>query len=173
VKIVVDDDLVDVDEPPRQRRPDEAGAARQQDSLALKRHGASLVLLLALLSLLSGCGGGLSEDPAPTRRGTALEITAWPAGRSGDQREWTLRCSPDGGTLPDPEQACRRLDDLDRPFHRPRNAICTEIYGGPAVARVRGTFDGAEVDASFARTDGCQIALWDRHAFLFPVRPAS
>jgi len=63
---------------------------------------------------------------------------------------------------------------MERPFVRPSGQIaCTEIYGGPAVAQVSGTFDGTEIDASFARSDGCEIALWDQHQFLFPVQPAS
>ncbi len=61
---------------------------------------------------------------------------------------------------------------MERPFRRPAgDLVCTEIYGGPAVAEIRGTFDGDQVNATFARTDGCEIALWDRHQFLFPVQP--
>ncbi|MBA2361865.1 MAG: hypothetical protein H0V79_13220 [Actinobacteria bacterium] len=135
----------------------------------MKRHAASLV---AVLALLVGCGGGDGNDPEPippSQSATELKISASPDGRSGDQSDWTLRCSPTGGSLPDPEEACRQLERLDRPFVRPANAICTEIYGGPAVADVRGTFEGREVKATFSRTDGCEIARWDRHAFLFPV----
>ena len=124
------------------------------------------------MALLAGCGGGSTDEPTPSQSATRLEISAWPNGRSGDQHEWTLRCSPDGGSLPDPEEACRRLDELDRPFFRPERAICTEIYGGPAVAEVRGNFRGTAVNTTFSRTDGCEIALWDRHRFLFPVTPS-
>src|ERR671932_753502 len=35
-------ELVVVDEPPRERRPDEAGAAREEDALAARGHAASL-----------------------------------------------------------------------------------------------------------------------------------
>jgi len=63
---------------------------------------------------------------------------------------------------------------MERPFVRPSGqVVCTEIYGGPAVAEILGTFDGTEVNATFARSDGCEIALWDRHQFLFPVEPDS
>src|SRR4029453_1578906 len=34
-------------------------------------------------------------------------------------------------------------------------------FGGPQTAKVPGAVDGMEVSASFSRTDGCQIALWD------------
>ena len=44
------------------------------------------------------------------------------------------------------------------------DAACTMIYGGPQVATVRGTWGGVDVDARFDRSDGCQIARWDRLA---------
>lgn len=122
-----------------------------------------------VLAALAGCG----DDGTPSERPTDLRIIVWPSGRSGDQHEATLRCSPAGGTLPNAADACSRLDELERPFHRPTGElVCTEIYGGPAVGEIRGTFKGSQVNATFARTDGCEIALWDRHQFLFPVQPA-
>jgi hypothetical protein len=126
---------------------------------------------VTVLALLAGCGGG---DGTPDRPATELEIAVWASGRSGDKDEASLRCDPPGGSLPSPAEACRRLEQMERPFVRPDGqAVCTEIYGGPAVAEIRGTFEGAQVDTTFARTDGCEIALWDRHQFLFPVQPAS
>jgi hypothetical protein len=44
---------------------------------------------------------------------------------------------------------------------------CTEIYGGPAVAHVRGTFRGRPVDAWFNRSDGCEVGRWNALRFLF------
>ena len=43
VQVVHRDDLVRIDEPPRERRPDETGAAGDHDSLAAQGHAASLV----------------------------------------------------------------------------------------------------------------------------------
>lgn len=127
---------------------------------------------MSVLALLAGCGGGDDGDGEPTASLTDLEITVWPNGRSGDQEKAALRCSPAGGSVDDPEQACRALDSMKDPFVRPPgNTVCTEIYGGPALAEIRGTFEGGQVDATFSRTDGCEIALWDRHQFLFPVQP--
>jgi hypothetical protein len=48
----------------------------------------------------------------------------------------------------------------------PANVACTEIYGGPATARVRGTLNGESVDARLSRTNGCEIARWGRNAAL-------
>jgi Subtilisin inhibitor-like len=136
----------------------------------LKWHAASLVLAIAVLA---GCGGD-DGDGMPAQPATDLEITVWPNGRSGNKEKATLQCSPPGGTLSDPKDACNRLQDMKRPFVRPSgDIVCTEIYGGPAVAEIRGTFRGAQVNATFARSDGCEIALWDRHQFLFPAQPSA
>jgi hypothetical protein len=121
-----------------------------------------------LLAALAGCGG----DDAPPAGATDLRIIVWPSGRSGNKHEATLTCSPAGGTLANADEACRRLRRLEHRFRRPPGQdVCTEIYGGPAIGEIRGTFQGEQVNATFARTDGCEIALWDRHQFLFPVRP--
>jgi len=58
---------------------------------------------------------------------------------------------------------------MRRPFRPvPADTACTEIYGGPHVAEVRGRFRGRRVSAQFTRTDGCQIERWNRVRFLFP-----
>jgi hypothetical protein len=99
---------------------------------------------------------------------TALEISISVKGSERPTKVWTLRC-PDTGTLPDAARACMKLDRLDRPFAPvPKQKACTAIYGGPQVAAVTGTFKGQPVDARFARGDGCEIARWNRLAFLFP-----
>jgi hypothetical protein len=86
-----------------------------------------------------------------------------------------LHCEPGAplpwsGTHPDPAAACRRLARIRRPFAPvPAETACTQIYGGPQVARVTGTYQGKRVWARFNRTDGCQIARWNRVRVLFPV----
>ncbi len=42
----------------------------------------------------------------------------------------------------------------------PSDTACTQIYGGPETASIRGTLNGEKVDATFTRTDGCEIARW-------------
>lgn len=39
--------------------------------------------------------------------------------------------------------------------------VCTQEYGGPEVATVKGTLDGEDVDASFSRQNGCEISRFD------------
>jgi hypothetical protein len=117
-------------------------------------------VLVALVAL------ALSGTPS-----AQLTITVWPAGRGHAARVWTLRCSPVGGTLPRRAAACRRIASAPRgwaPY--PPTTVCSQIYGGPQVAVVRGLFDGRRVFATFARRNGCEIARWNRLSFLFPVR---
>ena len=42
----------------------------------------------------------------------------------------------------------------------PADTACTQIYGGPETASIRGTLNGQQIDAAFKRTDGCEIARW-------------
>jgi len=48
-----------------------------------------------------------------------------------------------------------------RPPHTPPTTACTEIFGGPERARVRGTLRGEPVSAEFSRVNGCEINRWD------------
>ena len=113
------------------------------------------------------CVSGAASASAPA---TALRIDAWPNGRGiSPHRAWTLRCNPAGGTLPRAAGACSRLARLERPFAPiPEGSVCTQQYGGPGYALVRGRLAGGSVWAIFRRRDGCEIHRWERVAFLFP-----
>jgi hypothetical protein len=126
--------------------------------------------LLAFVALVAaGCMGRDANDDddgqaAPT---TVLEISVTPGGEA-PTKLWTLRC-PNGGTLPDAAQACEQLLELDDPFAPvPKDTACTQVYGGPQEADVRGTFRGRPVEAHFDRGNGCEIERWDKVGFLFP-----
>jgi hypothetical protein len=100
---------------------------------------------------------------------TALTITVWPQGLEGPSDRSTLRCGPTGGTLPARIAACRKLDALAAPFKPiPKDAVCTEIYGGPGVARVTGRFRGQRIWAEFRLRNGCEISRWNRVRPLLP-----
>lgn len=43
----------------------------------------------------------------------------------------------------------------------PIGRICTEIYGGPNIATFAGTLDGANIDFTATRVNGCAISDWD------------
>jgi Ca2+-binding RTX toxin-like protein len=113
----------------------------------------------------------LGAVPPPKGR-ISLTITLIPnAGKPRvERRTYTLRCRPAGGTLPQRKAACSKLLQVQNPFAPvPRNQACTEIYGGPQEAVVIGFYGGKGVRTTFTRTDGCQIARWNRVRFLFPI----
>jgi len=90
----------------------------------------------------------------------SLTITVWPQGQDGSSYTRIVRCP--GAPV------CARLAQVDDPFKPvPPDVACTQIYGGPEVALVRGIYMGRKVWARFRRNDGCQIARWNRIAFLF------
>ena len=123
-------------------------------------------LTLAALAV-AGCGGNdsSSESDSPT---ADLQISLSVRNSEQPSKLWTLRC-PAGGTLPDAAEACSKLARVDDPFAPvPQGTSCTQIYGGPELADVSGTFDGKPVDTQFSRGDGCEIERWNRVGFLFP-----
>jgi hypothetical protein len=101
---------------------------------------------------------------------TSLNITVWPNGQGEPgKRTYTLRCNPLGGSLPRRAEACTRLARMTRPFApTPKDTACTEIYGGPQQALVWGRLRGYPVRRSFSRTNGCEIARWNRLRYVFP-----
>jgi len=103
---------------------------------------------------------------------TSLHITVWPQGQGHPgARSYTLRCTPSLGTLPRPAAACTQLAQARRPFAAtPRDTVCTQIYGGPQEALVTGRFRGRVIRAHFSRSNGCEIARWNRVRLLFPSR---
>lgn len=131
--------------------------------------GTAVVLALAL----TGCGSTSSGGPTTSAPGastpagggpTSLTITAQ-ASPDAAAKTWTLTCDPPGGSHPDAAAACAQLAAAEKPFAPlPKNVACTEIYGGPQMATVTGTYRGEPVDASFNRTNGCEIARWDKIA---------
>ena len=118
----------------------------------------------SLVAVVLAATVSATASAAPTS-GTSLRITFWAdSSKPLDRWAWTLRCNPAGGSLQRPARACARLlaggVKLFAPV--PKNSLCTEIYGGPQRARVVGTVKGQPVRATFTRTNGCEIARWQR-----------
>lgn len=128
------------------------------------------LVVTAVLLVLSGCGQG-AEDPPSGDEGSggsgsaaATSLTIEVSAEEGaDPTTMTLRCDPVGGDHPQAEQACEALAaagaDVFEPV--PDDQPCTMLYGGPQTARVTGTLDGADVDATFDRQNGCEVDRWD------------
>lgn len=117
------------------------------------------VVALVVAAIASASASAVSSS------GTSLRVTYWKDSAKPLERvAWTLRCNPTGGSLPRPARACARLlAGGPTLFARvPLNTACTQIYGGPQKALVVGTVRGRPVRAAFSRTNGCEIARWQR-----------
>jgi len=137
----------------------------------MRRQATAVILLL-----VAGCGS-TGEPSDGSAEGPRIDLTVEVSeGEGAPERTWELTCDPEGGSHPDAAAACDTLLELGReqavgPV--PADMQCTQIYGGPQVARVTGTWDGEQVDARFDRTDGCQISRWDALQPLLPAGGAS
>jgi hypothetical protein len=122
------------------------------------------VVLIGLALAAAGCGKDDEQAAAPTPSGgtslAQLTITVDKDGDDGAGKAKTidLRCEGEGDSA-----ACDALADLkDKAFKpTPGMTACTEQYGGPEVATVKGTLRGKPVDARFSRENGCAIARWN------------
>ncbi|RCG13919.1 hypothetical protein DTL70_32515 [Streptomyces diacarni] len=128
--------------------------------------------LLFLVGALSAAPAVVPEASAAVRPADELVFTVSDSGTSHDG-SYTLRCHPPGGNHPSPRQACAALDRATSQGENPfepvsADAMCTLVYGGPATARVTGTWHGRDIDARFKRANGCEIARWNS---LVPALP--
>ncbi len=114
--------------------------------------------------------GTPDATPDPPAGGGMLTVTV-DLGDGLAPTTWTLTCDPAGGTHPAPEQACAALAAAKDPFAPvPRDMVCTEIYGGPQTATIKGTWAGQMVISRYQRNNGCEIARWDRLEAVFQTK---
>ena len=105
-------------------------------------------------------------------QGDHLTVTVRHAG-DGRDGTYELTCHPGAGSHPDVSGACQSLDRNTR-WGRDTFApvapgtACTMLYGGPATAHVTGTWAGRPVDATYDRSNGCEIGRWNRMVPLLP-----
>ncbi|WP_338671637.1 SSI family serine proteinase inhibitor [Streptomyces sp. SCSIO 30461] len=104
----------------------------------------------------------LLQPEEPTDR---LIVTTAQTGNPRADGTYELNCGPAGGSHPAAKAACARLERLGEGGKDPfapvgEDRMCAQQYGGPATARVKGTWRGKPVDATFARRNGCEIGRW-------------
>jgi hypothetical protein len=135
---------------------------------------------LALILSTAGCGSDQASNqpadqppatstvqPSGSARGDTLTVQV-KASAQAPAKTWTLRCDPAGGDHPKAKQACAALAKTQDPFKPvPAGQMCTQIYGGPEQATVKGTWHDRPVNARFSRGDGCQLNRWSKIGPLF------
>ncbi|MFD7663240.1 SSI family serine proteinase inhibitor [Streptomyces sp. NPDC059788] len=120
---------------------------------------------------------GAPSEAAPlpllSRSSDHLTITVSDSGKAATNGTHELYCHPARGTHVDARGACDKLDGMTRWGKDlfagvPKDSKCTMQYGGPATARITGTWAGRTVNAQFKRTNGCEIGRWDRFVPVLP-----
>ncbi|WP_131737806.1 SSI family serine proteinase inhibitor [Actinomadura roseirufa] len=134
---------------------------------------------LAMIFSLAACGD--EQSTSHFADGPSGPATVQPSGPPADAltiqvkasaqapaKTWTLNCAPTGGDHPKAADACAALAKTKEPFKPvPKDQICTEIYGGPEIATVKGTWEGKRIDTRFTRQNGCQLHRWSAVGALF------
>jgi hypothetical protein len=128
------------------------------------------VAIVFVAALLVGAGA----CQAAGVRATELSIVFYPKGSHvPGARHYTLRCEPAGGTVVNPERACRVLNRFSHPFAPvPPGTICSQIALGPQEATITGRLRGDRVDAHLTVRNSCQIERWRRLASVVPGFPS-
>ena len=125
------------------------------------------VVVLAALALLAGCG---DDDETEAPAGTATpaqfaELTVTVDDGTGESGSgMNVTCA-----APSDSDACQAAADIDPKTFEPvpGDMACTQQFGGPETATVKGTLDGKEIDAKFSRVNGCEIERWEAAKPLF------
>ena len=132
----------------------------------LRRPTRALTLLALSAALVAaGCGDeGDDGDDAGTPPASSTDVTfTLDADGPGGEKpaSETVVCEGSGGTS---HPVCPLVEEVppDPGAAVPPDTACTEIYGGPDVLKVEGMLNGATIDATFSRANGCEIDRFDR-----------
>ncbi len=122
-----------------------------------------LAVLVAMLALVAGCGGDDEQSASPPSLAD-LTVTVDPDGKGGKEAKTVdVQCAS-----ADDSEACKAVAGLEPKVFEPVSGMtaCTEQYGGPETATVKGTLHGKPIDAKFSRVNGCEISRWNHAAEL-------
>jgi hypothetical protein len=89
----------------------------------------------------------------------------------GVRATWTLTCDPVGGSHPSPSTACGVLgaSGAEALPGSPTDQMCTQEYGGPQKALIRGTWRGKALSSQLTLENGCEISRWSSLLGLLPA----
>jgi hypothetical protein len=119
------------------------------------------IVLVAAALVITACG---SDEPATQGSGIAnLTISVDRDGKDSGNVPIELKLNCASASESDACQAADAISKQDL-APTPGNQACTQIFGGPETATIKGTLHGEPVDATFSRTDGCEIERWQRVA---------
>jgi hypothetical protein len=127
-----------------------------------------IAVLLIGLMMAAGCGSDDEQAaaPPPSGGGSLAELTVT-VDKDGDggaaQKTADVSCDAASDS-----KACAAVDGMKTATFEPTpgDIACTELYGGPETATVKGTLRGKTISARFSRNNGCEISRWDAAADL-------
>ncbi|MEK8144143.1 SSI family serine proteinase inhibitor [Streptomyces sp. M10(2022)] len=146
----------------------------------------ALTAVVSLAALTAAAPAATAVGPLPCRcRRCCTGLAARPqrsgpsdsdglgVGESGGRRNVRAGVRSGGWHPPEAQRACDRLTEAvaagEDPFApTAREAMCTQQAGGPAAARIQGTWQGQQLDARFSRANGCEISRWNSLVPLLP-----
>ena len=113
-----------------------------------------------ILIALASCNNGENDQPGTS---TDLTITVT-ADEGATPVVMKLECDPPGGDHPQPAEACEQINEAGSGIFQPvaKDQACTMIFGGPQTATVEGSYRGAPINATFSRSNGCEIDRWEK-----------
>lgn len=155
----------------------------------MKRSTTTFLMFLLAVALLTACGSDTTSVTSGDQPDDAsADLPTVPLGGGGplvtvditithpdaDDVAYTISCLGDTATVIGDVgisdfAACAQLaDDADKDERLldgvPGDQVCTEIYGGPDVATIVGTYDGVDgpaINTTIDRSNGCGISEWD------------
>ena len=136
--------------PPPQKEPSRAYYGPVARFLSTAAGVASLSLIMALGSVSGGAVSSAANAAAFEARLSV--VVSLDGGETKDRT--TVICPGAGGG------ACRSLREHPEVLWPATDRVCTEIYGGPERARIRGEVNGRKVDVIVQRNNGCGIGDW-------------
>jgi hypothetical protein len=132
-----------------------------------------IAVVALTVALVSSCAASSSTGPSGPFMDLRVEFRA---DSRRDPQVATLRCGSDatatGFLAGRAEAVCESVAPQTTVLTQPADPTrpCTQIYGGPEIARVIGTVERQRVDREFTRADGCGIADWDKVKMLIDPR---
>jgi hypothetical protein len=119
----------------------------------------ALALAAALTLAISACGS--DDEPTQTANDQLANLTI-AVDQDGENtgapaQELKLTCESASDS-----DGCKAADAMTAEDFAPTppGQACTQIFGGPETATVKGTLHGEPVDATFSRSDGCEVERW-------------
>jgi hypothetical protein len=119
----------------------------------------ALAATLTLTLAIGACGS--DDEPAQTSQGdlASLTITVDQDGENTGAPAQELKLTCESASDSD---GCKAADAMtvEDLAPTPTGQACTQIFGGPETATIKGTLHGEPVDATFSRSDGCEVERW-------------